>query len=646
MTSGDLRKKYIEFFKKRGHKEIPSASLVPEHDPTVLFTTAGMHSLVPYLLGEKHPMGKRLVNVQKCIRTDDIEEVGDNRHLTFFEMLGNWSLDGYFKNEAITWSWEFLVDKKEGLGLAPEKIFVSAFEGDSDAPRDEEPIKIWSELFKKSGIDAKVDVPLSGGGRIFTYDKSKNFWGPAGMTGPCGPNSEMFYDTDKPHNPAFGKICHPNCDCGRFIEIWNDVFMEYNKTAGGKYVLLKQKNVDTGMGTERTLAILNGFDSVYETDVLAPIVAKIKDQIPKTKTTAHKSKTEEIKSIRIIADHTRASVFMISDGIMPSNIERGYILRRLLRRAIRHGRMLKMPENFLAPLIEVVINIYKENYSDLNRNKTKILNEIKKEEGKFEKTLEAGMREFKKIEWVGVADEALPKRGSFAGHAEPQISGKVAFNLYQTYGFPIELTLELAKEQGRLVDISGFQKELRKHQELSRTAAAGKFKGGLSDQGEQAVKYHTATHLLLAALRKVLGEHIYQRGSNITAERLRFDFSHPEKMTKEQIQKVEDLVNEQIQKNLSVSFAEMALEDAKRLGATHSTSSGSPRGIRGAMGIFETKYGERVKVYAIGDEKTGIFSREICGGPHAANTGILGKFKIQKEEASSSGVRRIKAVLE
>ncbi len=628
MTSSDLRKKYIEFFKKRGHKEIPSASLVPEHDPTVLFTTAGMHPLVPYLLGEKHPLGKRLMNVQKCIRTDDIEEVGDNRHLTFFEMLGNWSLGDYYKNEAITWSWEFLIDKKEGLGLAPERIFVSAFEGDSDAPRDEESIKIWSELFKKSGIEAKVGVPLSDGGRIFTYDKSKNFWGPAGMTGPCGPNSEIFYDTGKPHNPTFGEICHPNCDCGRFIETWNDVFMEYNKTAEGKYILLKQKNVDTGMGLERTLAILNGFDNVYETDVLAPIVAKINDQIPKTKITD--LKPEEIKSIRIIADHIRASVFIISDGVVPSNVERGYILRRLLRRAIRHGRTLKMPENFLAPLAEVVINIYKENYPDLNRNKTKILNEIKKEEEKFEKTLEAGMREFKKIEWVGVADEALPKRGSFAGHAEPSISGKVAFDLYQNYGFPIELTLELAKEQGRLVDISGFQKELRKHQELSRTAAAGKFKGGLADQSEQTTKYHTATHLLLAALRKVLGEHIYQRGSNITAERLRFDFSHPEKMAKEQVQKVEDLVNEQIQKNLPVTSAEMALEDAKRLGA---------------MGIFETKYGERVKVYAIGDEKTGIFSREICGGPHVKNTGVLGKLKIKKEEASSAGVRRIKAIL-
>lgn len=635
MTSRDLRKKYIEFFKKRGHKKIPSASLVPEHDPTVLFTTAGMHPLVPYLLGEKHPLGKRLVNIQKCIRTDDIEEVGDNRHLTFFEMLGNWSLGDYYKNEAITWSWEFLIDKKEGLGLAPERIFVSAFEGDSDAPRDEESIKIWSELFKKSGIEAKVGVPLSGGGRIFTYDKSKNFWGPAGMTGPCGPNSEIFYDTGKPHNPAFGEICHPNCDCGRFIETWNDVFMEYNKTAEGKYILLKQKNVDTGMGLERTLAILNGFDSVYETDVLAPIVAKVKSQKSKVKAANQNSKLEleETKSIRIITDHIRASVFMISDGVVPSNVERGYILRRLLRRAIRHGRILEMPENFLMPLAEIVVDIYKENYPDLKENKNKILEEIRKEKSKFEITLERGLRELNKIK------EKIVKR-QFPSVPAPcvadtVITGTEAFYIYETYGFPLDMIEEeLFKSGGLVMDKEkfreGFEKEFKKHQKLSRRGAEQKFKGGLADTSEQTTKYHTATHLLLAALRKVLGEHIFQRGSNITAERLRFDFSHPEKLTKEQIQKVENLVNEQILKNLPVAFAEMAIEDAKRLGA---------------MGIFETKYGERVKVYTIGDEKTSIFSREICGGPHVKSTGILGKFKIQKEEASSSGVRRIKAVL-
>ncbi len=617
ITSKQLRKKYIEFFKEKGHREIPSASLVPEHDPTVLFTTAGMHPLVPYLLGEKHPLGKRLVNAQKCLRTDDIEEVGDNRHLTFFEMLGNWSLGDYFKGDAIGWSWEFLTDKEKGLGVDPKRLFVSVFEGDKDIPKDEESIEIWSELFKKAGIEPKVDVPLGEGGRIFTYDRKKNFWGPAGITGPCGPNSEMFYDAGKAHDPAFGKVCHPNCDCGRFIEIWNDVFMEYNKTASGDYVLLKQKNVDTGMGMERTLAILNGYNNVYETDLFIPVIKKI-GEISK------KEYGNYQKEFRIIADHIRASVFMISDGVAPSNVERGYILRRLLRRAIVQGRKLGIPENFLVSVAKTVVDIYKQNYTDLEKNEKRILDGIVKEEQRFRKVLEKG---FEKWEFN---QKDFPKPGQIksVGRILP---GRIVFNMVTTDGIPIEVIKEMAKEREIEIDEESFKKEFQKHQQLSRTASAGKFKGGLADHGEQTTKYHTATHLLLAALRKVLGEHIYQRGSNITAERMRFDFSHPQKMSKEEIQKVENLVNKQIQKNLRVNMQEMSLEDAKRLGA---------------MGIFETKYGERVKVYTIGDEKVGIFSREICGGPHIADTGVLGKFRIIKEEASSAGVRRIKAVLE
>jgi len=629
VTSHELRKKYIEFFKSKGHKEIPSASLVPENDSTVLFTTAGMHPLVPYLLGETHPAGKKVTSVQKCVRTGDIDDVGDNRHLTFFEMMGNWSFGDYFKSEAIEWSYEFLTDKK-WLGLDPKRIFVTVFKGDPPVgggiPRDEEAIKIWSEVFSKDGMEVGVagdDEMIKENIRIIPLGAEDNFW-IAGASGPCGPDTEMFYDT----RPEQGKLEGRFSDLiknFRLIEIWNDVFMEFNKTPGGKYEKLKQQNVDTGMGLERTVMVLNGKENVFDTDLFQPIFAKIEEL-------SWKKYNNFEKEFRIIADHIKASIFMISDGVLPSNVERGYILRRLLRRAIRHGRTIGMPENFLIPLVEVVLNIYKENYPDLENNKNKILSEIKNEEEKFEKTLELGMREFEKIEeWVGVPDESLPERGCFAGHAAPRISGKVAFDLYQTYGFPIELTIEEAKEQGKIVDIKGFQEEFKKHQELSRTASAGKFKGGLADSGEQTTKYHTATHLLLESLRQVLGSNVFQRGSNITAERMRFDFSYPEKMTKEQIQKVEGLVNEQIKKDLSVNMQEMSLEEAKKLGA---------------MGIFETKYGTRVKVYTIGDEKTGVFSREICGGPHVANTGVLGKFKIKKEETSSAGVRRIKAVLE
>ncbi|MCK4592293.1 alanine--tRNA ligase [Candidatus Parcubacteria bacterium] len=646
MISKELRKKYIEFFKEKGHKEIPSASLVPENDPSVLFTTAGMHPLVPYLLSEEHPLGARLVNVQKCIRTGDIEDVGDSTHNTFFEMLGNWSLGDYFKKDSICWSWEFLTDKK-WLAIDPERIKVTVFEGDSDSPKDEKAIKIWKKCFEKSGIEGKVYNKEKGNNesaRIFPLPKEDNWWGPAGETGPCGPDTEIFIDLKKPVNfekCPNKKDCKPGCPCGRYVEIWNNVFMEYFKTADGKYKSLKQKNIDTGMGVERTLAILNGFDNVYETDVLAPIVAQVKTlshcycegearSNPVTTRDGSNSgilsssaQNDSIKtmSCRIVADHIRAAVFIISDGITPSNLDRGYVLRRLLRRAIRHGNLLKMPNGFLLPLAETVIDIYKEFYPELEKNKDKILEEIKKEEEKFERTLERGIKEFKRIE-LRIKNQELRI-----------IEKGEVFNLYQSYGFPIEMTKELAKEKGLEIDEEGFNEELKKHQQLSRTASAGKFKGGLADTGEETVRLHTVAHLLLESLRRILGEHVYQKGSNITAERLRFDYSHPDKLSDEEKQKVEDLVNEQIQKKLSVSCDEMSLEEAKKAGA---------------MGVFEAKYGNKVKVYTIGPSTSSgqTFSKEICGGPHVKNTSELGKFRIKKEQSSSAGVRRIKAVLE
>ena len=671
MTSKELRKKYIKFFKEKEHNEIPSASLVPENDSSVLFTTAGMHPLVPYLMGENHPVGKRLVNVQKCVRTGDINDVGDSTHNTFFEMLGNWSLGDYFKDDSIRWSFEFLTDKKY-LGIDPKKIKVTVFEGDNNVPRDEESIKIWQSCFEKIGVDTEIfekEKNNNETAQIFPLPKEDNWWGPAGQTGPCGPDTEIFIDLGKPVNfekCPNGDDCKPGCHCGRYVEIWNNVFMEYERRIRNQklrikndekyeYVVLARKNVDTGMGLERTLAVLNGFDNIYETDVLAPIVAQVKtlslchcegeargnpvtmrnesNNGIATLRSAPLAMTEENnKSYRIIADHIRTSVFMISDGVVPSNLDRGYILRRLLRRAIRHGNLLKMPDEFLLPLAETVIDIYKDFYLELEKNRNIILEEIKKEEEKFEKTIEAGMREFNKIEWVGIKNqnEILSKKGSFAGHVKPQVSGKVAFNLYQTYGFPIELTIEFAKEQNKIVDIKGFERELKNHQEKSRIASAGKFKGGLADSSEETTRLHTTAHLLLESLRRVLGEHVFQKGSNITAERLRFDFSHSEKLTDEEKKQVEDLVNEQIQKKLLIEMEEMNLKEAKKIGA---------------MGVFENKYGEKVKVYTIGNDDN-VFSREICGGPHIKNTSELGKFRIKKEQSSSAGVRRIKAVLE
>ena len=639
MTSKELRQKYIEFFKLKGHCEIPSASVVPENDPTVLFTTAGMHPLVPYLMGENHPAGKRLVNVQKCVRTGDIDDVGDSTHNTFFEMLGNWSLGDYFKTESIKWSWEFLTDQK-WLGISPKKIIVTVFEGDDDAPRDDWSIKIWRECFEQFDIKAEVydqQKKNNKTARIFPLPKEDNWWGPAGETGPCGPDTEIFIDLEKPVNfekcPS-GDDCKPGCSCGRYVEIWNNVFMEYNKElkvhkveksikSEYEYAPLMQKNVDTGMGLERTLAVLNGFDNVYETDVLAPIITKIRTQQSPLLSKGAGGISE--KSVKIIADHIRTSVFMISDGVMPSNLDRGYVLRRLLRRAIRHGNLLKMPNGFLLPLSETVIDIYKEFYPELELNKDKILEEVKNEEEKFEKTLEKGAKELIKF-------------------AFKKVTGKDLFYIFSTFGFPLELSFEeienvilpelefeLSREFYNKEKITKeFDEAMKKHQQLSRTASAGKFKGGLADAGEETVRLHTVAHLLLESLRRVLGNHIYQKGNNINAERLRFDFSHPEKLTDEEKQKVEDLVNEQIQKKLPVNCEEISLEEAKKIGA---------------MGVFENKYGEKVKVYTIG-EGDDVFSIEICGGPHTRNTFELGKFKIKKEQSSSAGVRRIKAVLE
>ncbi|PIP67297.1 MAG: alanine--tRNA ligase [Parcubacteria group bacterium CG11_big_fil_rev_8_21_14_0_20_41_14] len=608
ITATELREKYFEFFKEKGHALIPSASLIPENDPTVLFTTAGMHPLVPYLMGEKHPEGTRLVDVQKCVRTGDIDDVGDNTHLTFFEMLGNWSLGDYFKKESIAWSWEFLTDKK-WLGIDPNRLFVTVYEGDEEVAKDEESIKIWQECFKKADIEAVVcdngatppNPPLARGGtRIFPLGKEDNWWGPAGKTGPCGPDTEIFYDVAK---DACSDACKPGCSCGKYVEIWNNVFMEFNKKDDGTYEPLSQKNVDTGMGVERTVTILNGSDCVFEMDTLKPIQEKVREL----------SNMQNEQSERVITDHIRSAVMIISDGAVPSNLDQGYVVRKLIRRAIRHGRLIGIKDMFCAKIAEKVIEIMGSQYPDVQNKKDSIIQELNQEEEKFTKTLERGLKQFKDL----VSKE---------GMSDQVISGKDAFDLFQSFGFPLEMTKELAKEQNLSVDDKEFYEEFNKHQELSRTATEGRFKGGLADNSEMTTKYHTATHLLHAALRKVLGEHVQQKGSNITAERLRFDFSHGEKMTEEEIRQVEDFVNNAIAADLSVSCEEMSVSEAK---------------AQGAMGLFESKYGDKVKLYSIGD-----ISKEICGGPHVERTGDMGHFKITKEQASSAGVRRIKAVLE
>jgi alanyl-tRNA synthetase len=586
---------YLAFFESKGHSVISGGSLIPENDPTVLFTTAGMHPLVPYLLGEPHPAGNRLCNVQKCIRTGDIDDVGDVSHLTFFEMLGNWSLGDYFKEEAITWSYEFLTSD-DYLGFSPDLLSVTVFEGNENAPKDEESIAIWK----------KLGIPES---RIHALPIEDNWWGPAGKTGPCGPDTEMFVDTGK---QACGASCRPGCSCGKYFEIWNDVFMQYEKTAEGHYKPLARHNVDTGMGVERTIAMLQGARTVYETELFAPIIAAISDAC------GHRmDENDEItRAFRVVADHLRSSVFIVGDhkGVVPGNLGQGYVLRRLIRRAVRYAKKLNLDVGFSGPIASTIIDNYKHVYPELDRNRDIILKELTEEEEKFEKTLSSGIKELDKI------------LGKLKEHNQSVLSGRAAFKLYDTNGFPLEFTEEICAEHGMSVDREGFDKAFDKHREQSKLGADQTFKGGLADHSEATTALHTATHLLHKSLQTVLGEHVRQRGSNITPERLRFDFSHPTKMTDEEIAAVEKLVNEQIESSLPVSMEVSTLDEARN---------------RGAMALFDGKYDEQVKLYSIGD-----FSLEVCGGPHVKNTADLGRFKIVKEQASSAGVRRIRAVLE
>ena len=581
MLAKELKKKYLDFFKKKQHAIIPSAPLVPTNDSSVLFNTAGMQPLVPYLSGMSHPLGKRLANVQKCLRTVDFDNIGDNAHHTFFQMLGNWSLGDYFKKEAIAWSFEFLTGKEE-LNLALNQLAFTVYEGDAKVPRDEESFKLWQER----GIPKE---------RI-AYVGRDNFW-IAGETGPCGPSTEMFYWTGERKAP---KKFDPTDD--RWVEIWNDVFMMYEKKKEGTIIPLKQRNVDTGMGLERTLAVLNGKKSAYETDLFLPIIKKL-EQL------SGKPYSKHQREMRIVVDHLRAAVFILGDEVpvLPSNVDRGYVLRRLIRRAVRYGKLLALKSS-LVPLAEATIQGYKQMYPELEKNKAVILDELKKEEDKFDKTLEIGLKEFEKM----AAKEKL-------------ISGKEAFLLFQSYGFPLELTEELADEKKIKVDVPGFLAEQDKHKELSRTGAEKKFKGGLADLSSETIKLHTATHLLNEALRKIISSEIKQRGSNITPERLRFDFNFARKLTAEEIKRVEDEVNKVVKQDLKVVRKEMAYKEAVKLGA---------------QAEFGQKYPERVSIYLIGD-----YSKELCGGPHVEHTLQIGVFRIIKEEAIAAGVRRIKAVV-
>ena len=600
LTADELREMYLSFFESKGHKRIPGASVIPENDPTVLFTTAGMHPLVPYLMGAmEHPAGTRLTDVQKCIRTGDIDAVGDSAHLTFFEMLGNWSLNDYFKKEAISWSYEFLTTK---LGFSPEQLSVTVFKGEGVEgesgyiPADEEAVEIWKSL----GIPDE---------RIYRLPREDNWWGPAGTTGPCGPDTEMFIDTGK---EKCGPDCRPGCHCGKYIEIWNDVFMQYNKNAEGAFEPLGRHNVDTGMGVERTICMMSGAATVYDTEIFAPIMAKI-DELS---TIQPEDPELALRSRRIVADHMRTATFILCDpkgGVKPGNIGANYVLRRLIRRAVRYSRFLGIAPGFTVKLAEVICEKYKHVYPELAENLATCKADLEAEENRFNQTLDKGAAMFAKV-----AEQ-------LKAHNQTQISGKTAFKLYDTFGYPLEMTLELAKEQGLEVDVAGFEEANRKHQELSRTTSAGSFKAGLQDNSEVVTRMHTATHLLHAALHKVLGPTANQKGSNITAERLRFDFTWPDKMTEEQIAEVEKLVNEWIEQGIDVTKKLTTVEEAK---------------AEGAVALFGAKYGEQVSLYSIGD-----VSKEICCGPHVENTKELGSFKIQKEQSSSAGVRRIKAVI-
>ena len=589
MKAIEIRNKYLDFFKRHGHAVIPSAPLIPENDPSVLFTTAGMQPLVPYLLGEKHPEGTRLTDFQKCLRTNDIDEVGDNRHLTYFEMLGNWSLGDYFKEESIAMSFEFLTKE---LGIPVEKLSVTCFAGDKDCQRDEVTASCWK----------KVGIPED---RIYYFGKDDNWW-IAGEEGPCGPDTELFYDTGK---PTCSENWNPSCGCGKYVEIWNNVFMEFFKTKDGKYTKLKQHNVDTGLGLERMTMLLQGKETPFDTELFKPVMDKLQELA---------GENDSIESRRIVAEHLRASMMIIQDGGLPSNIDRGYILRRLIRRMVRHLRKLQINLNELGELIDLNIDTLKEMYPELHQNSNKIKSVIIEEKDKFEKTLERGEREFNKIV------------NRMKNEGQDTISGQDLFTLYETYGFPPEVTQDLAREAGLKVDTTEFDKLFKEHQEKSRMGSEQKFKGGLAGTGEQEVRYHTATHLLNAALKVILGKDVHQKGSNITPERMRFDFSCDHKLTDEEKKKVEDLVNEWISRGLDVKCEEMKKDDAIKSGAEC---------------MFIEKYPDIVTVYSIGNDKETV-SKELCGGPHVKNTSELGHFKIKKEEASSAGVRRIKAILE
>ena len=587
MTANELRRLYIDFFVKKNHKEISSASLIPENDPSVLFTTAGMHPLVPYLLGEKHPLGNRLVDCQKCLRTDDIDEVGDTSHVTFIQMMGNWSLGDYFKKESIAMSNEFLLDV---LKIPQEKISVTVFSGDETAPRDEESASVWKSL----GYDES---------RIFYYGKKENWWGLAGA-GPCGPDTEIFVDTGK---EKCSDNCQPSCNCGKYLEIWNNVFMEYMKDANGNITKLQSRNVDTGLGLERVLCIMNNAPSVYDTEFFAPSIKKIEEL------TGVKYEESTTLQYRIIADHLRSATFILGDdkAVTPSNVDQGYVLRRLIRRAYRYLSQMNAPPESMSKVAEIIIEQYGDVYPELLRNREFVLKHLNQEEEVFGRALEQGLK---------IAKKLIAKLGD-----EKTLAAEDAFKLYDTFGFPLEFTQELAEENGVAVDTEGFAKLFAEHQEKSRVGAAQKFKGGLADSSDETTKLHTATHLLHAALREVLGGEVYQRGSNITPERLRFDFSFERKVSPEELIKVEEIVNKNIAENIDVICEEMPVDEARE---------------KGAIGIFNDVYGERVKVYTIGK-----CSMEMCGGPHASNTGDLKSFKIQKEESSSAGVRRIKAVI-
>lgn len=623
-----VRDKYVAFFERKGHVRIPSSPLVPENDPTTLFTGSGMQALLPYLLGEPHPQGTKIVDSQKCFRVSDIEDIGDNRHTTFFEMLGNWSLGSYFKQEQIPWMFELLTQE---LGLDPNNIYVTVFAGNKKIgiPKDAESIALWQKLFTSVGIDAKVidDAEKNGmqGGRIFLYGEKKNWWSRAGVPHAMpvgeigGADTEMFWDFSPPYqgggrgsgfepihenSPYKNSPCHVNCDCGRFMEIGNNVFMEYIKTENG-FQPLPQKNVDFGGGLERIAAAVNNNPDVFRADVFASMIKTLE----KFSGISYDVSTDATRSYRVILDHIRAATFLIGDGVLPGKKDRGYVVRRLIRRAVRYAGTLNITKPFTSELATSVIGVYEDIYPELRTQEHIILSEVTKEEDQFRKTLASGL---KKIDQIFQAAQEL--------------SGQQAFELTATFGFPIEILLEEAQNRGKTVDIQAFEQEMRKHQDLSRTASAGKFKGGLMDHSNMSVKYHTATHLLHQALRTVLGNHVLQKGSNITPERLRFDFSHHEKMTSEQIKQTEDILNQQIQKNIPVIREELSVEQAKN---------------KGALGLFEHKYGDTVSVYSIGD-----FSCEICGGPHVERTGVLGTFKITKEESAGAGIRRIKAVLE